>query len=71
MAPSGGLFATQRRHWVETERGRCDRYMANVPFGWFAGTLLMPEKTGLPGRDTPGDRQLDLRRVLFAPNYPR
>src|SRR5580693_2519414 len=30
MAPSGGLFATQRCHWGETQRGRYDRYAANI-----------------------------------------
>ena len=45
MAPLGGLFATQRRHWGETERGRCDRYMANARFGRSAGTPPMPETT--------------------------
>src|SRR5580693_4408662 len=32
MAPLGGLFATQRCHRVETERGRCDRYVVDVRF---------------------------------------
>jgi hypothetical protein len=34
------------------------------------GPPLTPEMTDLTARDTPGDRQIDLRRVLFAPNYP-
>jgi NAD(P)-dependent dehydrogenase (short-subunit alcohol dehydrogenase family) len=33
MAPLGGLFATQRCHWVDSERGRCARYAFNARFG--------------------------------------
>jgi hypothetical protein len=35
-----------------------------------SGTLHTSDITGMTARDTPGDRQLDLRRVLFAANNP-
>jgi hypothetical protein len=34
------------------------------------GPPLTPEMTDLTARDTPGDRQLDLRRVHSAANNP-
>jgi hypothetical protein len=34
------------------------------------GPPLAPEIADLTARDTPGDRQIDLRRVLFAANNP-
>jgi hypothetical protein len=33
MAPLGGLYATQRCHWVENKRGRCGRYASYIRYG--------------------------------------
>jgi hypothetical protein len=50
MAPLGGLFATQRCHRGETERGRCDRYESYARFGWYRPAAVLPYISDMSAR---------------------